>query len=113
MAKNNIGIDLGVNRICVVIFHCNEGMYSLGGYGLFPYDGNMDKLKKFIGNSGMGSGSVRINIEDPSLKIRRIDLPDMKESETKEAVKWSMKDVVGGDVDDYLFRYVKIGQRRF
>jgi Tfp pilus assembly PilM family ATPase len=46
-----------------------------------------------------------VNISDPSLKIRRVDLPKVPDAELPEIIKWGMKDVVGGEVDHYVFRH--------
>lgn len=110
MAKTHIGLDIGPEDVKIVCLETIENGYKLSGYGFFSFGGDAQKLSNFIKGSSIPSGEIRINIEDPSLKIRRIDLPQMTEDEIDEAVKWGMKDVIDGNVEDFSFNYIKIDE---
>jgi Tfp pilus assembly PilM family ATPase len=108
MPKTTIGIDIEEKEFKAVCMERDEGVHRLVSYGIFTFGGDNDKLRKFIKAAGIPRGEVRVNIEDPSLKIRRLDLPKMPKEEIAEAVRWGMRDVIEGDVSDHEFRYVEI-----
>ncbi|MBI2091580.1 MAG: pilus assembly protein PilM [Deltaproteobacteria bacterium] len=108
MAKISLGVDIGSEDIKVVCLEKNEESYKLNSYGHFRFGGDEEALKRFVQEAKLPKGDVRINIEDSSLKIRRLDLPTMTEEEFNEAVRWGMKDIVEGDINDFIFRCSKI-----
>ncbi len=63
------------------------------------------KLREFLQAHKLSGYSVACNIEDASLKIRKVDLPKMPESDLIEAVRWQLRDVVEGPVSEYSVRY--------
>lgn len=104
MERWSVGVDLGVSRIKVVCLHKEGTRYRLMAHGILPRN-NLPQIKEVFSAAAIRAGHVRINISDPSLKIRRVDLPKVPENELPEIVKWGMKDVVGGEVDHYIFRH--------
>ncbi len=108
MSKTTIGFDIDTVEAKVVCLEHDGGAVRLASYGIFSYGGDNNKLRDFIRGANIPRGEVRVNIEDPSLKIRRLDLPNMPKEEMDEAIKWGMKDVIEGDVADYTFRHVEI-----
>ncbi len=70
-----------------------------------PEDKEASAFSEFLQSNQLIGSSVVCNIEDPSLKIRKIDLPKMPDSDLKEAVSWQLRDVVEGPVSDYFVRY--------
>lgn len=108
MSNKSVGIDIGVDYAKVVCLEKDSAVPRLAGYGLVNYRGDKAKLKKFFADSGIKFRDVRINIEDPSLRIRRLDLPIMPDEEVGESIKWGLKDIVDGNVEDYVFREVRI-----
>lgn len=108
MKKVSIGVDAGSRYLKIVCLKHGEGAPILVGYGILKHEGDIRKMASHIRNWRLPRGDVRVNIEDKSMKIRRADLPMMDEEEIPEAIKWSMKDIVSGDIDDYVFRHVLI-----
>ena len=105
--KTSIGIDIGSVNMKVVKLSAGPNGVQLDGWGIIKHRGDNEKIKAFIKNAKL-KGDIRVNFEDPQLKIRRLDLPPMPPEELEEAVKWGLKDIIEGDVDDYLFRYADI-----
>jgi type IV pilus assembly protein PilM len=111
MARITTGIDIGTEEAKIVCLEAGEdGARRLASYGVFSFEGNESRLRAFIRSAELPSGEIRTNIEDQSLKIRRLDLPQMSDAEMNEAVRWGMKDIVEGDVTAFTFRHVKISQ---
>ncbi len=99
-----VGVDLGASRIKLICLQKVESRYRLMAHGVLPRN-NMAQIKEVFATPAIRSGYIRVNISDPSLKIRRVDLPRVPENELSEIIKWGMKDVVGGEVDNYIFRH--------
>jgi type IV pilus assembly protein PilM len=75
----------------------------------FPIDGMSDKemesLREFIRANGFNGMNAIGSIENTSLKIRRVDVPHMPEYDLAEAVKWNLRDIVEGPVENFIIRY--------
>ncbi len=100
----SVGVDLGASRIKLVCLQKTEGRQRLMAHGVLLRN-NVAQIREVFTTPNIRAGHVRVNISDPSLKIRRIDLPKVPDAELPEIIKWGMKDVVGGDVDHYVFRH--------
>ncbi len=100
----SIGVDLGASRIKLVALQNTDNRYRLMAHGVLLRN-NLAQIKDVFSAPAIRSGQVRVNVSDPSLKIRRVDLPKVPAEELPEIIKWSMKDVVGGEVDQYVFRH--------
>lgn len=108
MPKVTTGIDLGNETIKVVSLSKDGDVYSLINIGMYAHHGDADKLKKFFGKVTFPTKDVRVNIDDASLKIRRLDLPLMPDSEVEEAAKWGLKDTIDGEVEEFSFKHIGI-----
>lgn len=62
-------------------------------------------LKKFVGAKKWWGLPAAVGLKDESLHIRRLELPRMPEEDLKEAVRWQMRDVAEGSMDDYMIQY--------
>ena len=65
----------------------------------------ISSLRSFLMKNELGGSPVACNIEENSLKIRRVELPKMPDADLKEAVRWQLRDVVEGPVSEYNVRY--------
>ncbi len=107
--KEIIGIDLGQSGVKLVHFLRQKDEELKKWYYPTPVFPNRDKelpaFRNFLKSQGLTGASVVCNIEDISLKIRRVDLPKMPESDLTEAVRWQLRDVLEGSLTDYVVRY--------
>lgn len=62
-------------------------------------------LKKFVTEKKWRGAPAAVGMKDESLYIRRLELPRMPEEDLKEAVRWQMRDVAEGSMDDYMIQY--------
>lgn len=106
--KLSVGLDIGTECVKLAALEKIDNAYKLDGFGFSTYGGDENKLKDFVKGSGYMTEKIRVNIESPNLKIRRLDLPMMPEEEIDEAVKWGMSEVIKDDLDDYIFRHVAL-----
>lgn len=66
------------------------------------------KLKAFIKSNKLGNSLVASAIEDPSMKIRKMELPKMPDADMIEAIKWNFRDAVDGEIEDFMISFSKI-----
>lgn len=100
----SVGVDLGASRIKLVCLQKVDSRHRLMAHGVLSRN-NMAQIKEVFATPAIHTGHLRVNVSDPSLKVRRVDLPRVPDNELPEIIKWGMKDVVGGEVDNYVFRY--------
>ncbi len=62
-------------------------------------------FRQFILKNKLAGSKVACSVEDPSMKVKRIELPKMPDGDLKEATRWQMRDMIDGPIQDYLVRY--------
>ncbi len=62
------------------------------------------KLKDYVSRFGLSGMTAAATLDDSSFKIRKVELPKMPDADLHEAVKWKMRDVVEGNIEDYSIR---------
>ena len=113
--KQILGIDIGVSGVKMARVHCTHD--SIDGARCWYYPGSLQhatpevlaSFRHFLTENHLAGMQAACSIEDPSLKIRRVELPKMPESDLKEALRWQLRNVVEGPVADYVVRYSHLG----
>lgn len=111
--KSVLGMDIGTKATKVVQFSYNKsGQAQLERYGMIEA-GLADEqfegaLKSWLTEQKIANALVASSIDDPSLKIRKIELPKMPEADLIEAIKWNLREIVEGDIDNFSINYSKI-----
>lgn len=77
------------------------------GYADEGFSGNM---KSYITENRLNRAQVAVSIDHDSMKIRNMELPKMPEADTIEAIKWKIRDIVEGDIDEYAISFSKISE---
>lgn len=103
-------MDLGVAGIKLLSFRPEMGPARRLQCWFYPGSLGEDKgeagaFRDFLVANGLGGARVVCNIEDSSLKIRRVDLPKMPDGDLREAIRWQLRDVLEGPATDYVLRY--------
>lgn len=100
----SVGIDFGATNVKVVCLQETGSGYELKAHGFFKRD-NYKALVSSLNIKEILSGSLRVNLDDPHVRIRRVFLPPVPKEELPEIIKWACKDLVTGPVDDYIYRF--------
>lgn len=100
----SVGVDLGTEHIKVACLAKNEGHYQLMAHAFFKRE-NKEGIQEAFRHPEIRTGEIRVSIEDPTMKIRKVDLPQAPEEEMNEIVKWGLNDVLRESLENYLFRY--------
>lgn len=69
-----------------------------------------EELQSFFSNLNLTKKSVASNLENPALRIRRMELPPMPESDFIEAIRFNLRDQIEGDPSEYEIRYSVLGK---
>lgn len=105
----SIGIDIGATNVKLISLKKESGRTTLMAHGFYKRK-NITAIQEAFQSGIIQKGNVRVNIEDPSMKIRKVDLPLVPEEELPEIIKWSLKDVLADQVDHYFFRHQRLPQ---
>lgn len=108
-----LGIDFeaGIARI-VRLTRLEDGSYVLAAFGHVHFDPknfSTDDRKRFLGEIlrvGGGLRHVAVNVEDPSLRIRRMVLPKMPDEDMREAIKWNFREHIDVPIEKYMVGYI-------
>lgn len=110
-----VGCDVGASYLKVVKLEKSEKGLSLLGIGMLKVPdilGDNERaiqIQSFLKQQGfIINANTAVNIEDPTLLIRRMDLPPMPERDMKTAIRWNFREFVDGSVDDCIVSYLPI-----
>lgn len=113
--KSILGVDIGVKKTKVVqLAFSGKAQPEVvtcelldTGWSDESFQANM---KAFLHDSKLKNSLAAVSFEDPSLVIRRFELPKMPELDLIEALKWNLRDHIESDVEQYTIKYSKISE---
>lgn len=103
--KDIIGLDVGSATTQVVRIGFSGGKASLDlmasvDTGLAD-DSFSQIIKEFLGGIGVKGSLTAVCFDDPSMIIRKMELPKMPEPDFTEAIRWNLRDLVEADLSEY------------
>lgn len=110
-AKDDVlGIDLGTQCLKMVKITRKAGANPVVSHlSILEKNANDpqvgDLVRQAVDLYKLKGLQAAVCVEDPQFKIRKIELPKMPDADLKEAIRWKMRDVVEGSVDDYIIRW--------
>jgi type IV pilus assembly protein PilM len=69
----------------------------------------IQRARAYLKEHGMAGKQVNANIEDSTLRIRRMDLPEMPDGDMKIAIRWNFREYVDGPIEKYSVDYSAFG----
>ncbi len=105
----SIGLDLGADQVKFICLAHLKGTHELMAHGLFKRS-NTDGIRAALRHPAIRNGDIRANVADPGIRIQKLDLPEVPESELDEIAKWAIKDQLENSLEEYLFRYDRTGE---
>lgn len=115
--KDVIGCDVGTSSLKFVRLKDNKGIISLQSIGMLEADVLSDntvplqRARAFVHEHGF-SGHASMNVEDSTLRIRRMDLPEMPRADLKIAIKWNFREYVDGPIEKFAVDYSDFGEMK-
>lgn len=101
-----LGLDIGSHCLKIVkLARAGGGRFKIDFCGAYDVEENSVTFQETVHdilktNNLLGLPTAAC-INDPSLKIRKVELPPMPESDLKDALRWKMRDAVEGAIEDY------------
>ena len=116
--KNVLGCDIGTASLKVVYIKDDNGLAKLESFGLIDTDPLSEhticiqRAKAFLKEHGLSGHNVSLNVEDKSLRIRRMDLPEMPKGDMKIAIRWNFREYVDGPIEKFSVDYSGYGDMK-
>lgn len=102
-----VGIDFGASNVKLVCLQKEEKAYQLVAHGFFKRK-HLNELTESLKENHFSHLPIRVNLEDPTIKIRKIEIPLVPKEELPVMIQWSLKDVLGSEVEDYIVRWLEL-----
>lgn len=105
--SDTLGLDIGSRSVKIVrLTHSKKPAVSFCGMVEISLNATdfSQTLHDYLAEHHLLGLSAAACLDDPSIKIRKVELPEMPEADLKEAVKWKIRDVLEGPVSDYVVR---------
>lgn len=110
--KPVLGLDFGRTGVkALLLERIKDRKEPLVRFSFYPDPVDADDavsiqtFRAFLKRERLDRLEVACNIDDPSLKIRSVDLPKMPASDIREALKWQLRDIIEDSVDHYAIRH--------
>lgn len=105
-----LGLDIGQRSVKLArLVHTEKNLTGAAFLGLLETktddSGFVGTLRHYIAQHNLAGLKAAACLDDPSLKIRKIELPKMPENDLREAVRWKIRDVLEGPVEGYIVRH--------
>jgi len=113
--KSVVGIDIGSKATKVVQLAYNGTDHpALENCGMIKSgildEGFAGNLKKYLKENHYNNAMIASSIDDASMKIRKMELPKMPHHDLIEAIKWNLRDIVDGNIDEFTISYSRISE---
>ncbi len=108
-----LGLDVGnkMTKVVQLVF-TGTGNPTLIRCDVVPAGGADESffanMKAYLNEHGLGDSMVAASFDHASMKIRKLELPKMPELDLIEAIRWNLRDIVDGNIDDYSVEYSMI-----
>lgn len=111
--KSVIGLDIGSKSTEIVQLQFKAGEKPRLTRCDYIETGTKDPdfqnaIKSFIKENKLTSAMIASSFDDPSMKIRKMELPKMPEADLIEAIRWNLRDIVDGDIEEFTVSYSRI-----
>ena len=122
--KNILGIDLRVCSVKVVEIKKDANGYSLTGWGMDEVptdlaDKHPDKeiaqaktLKRLLAAGRIKTRKAVVVIGGSDVIVKKIALPPLSDSETREAIKWRLKDEITYPLEEAVIDFVAASREK-
>jgi Tfp pilus assembly PilM family ATPase len=96
----SIGVELRAQELYAVCLRRKSSQNELLGIAQFKVN-DPALIKKTFQNSALRAGSISASIEDEALQFGKIEVPLVPEDEQDSVVKWAVKSLVSGNLENY------------
>lgn len=115
--RSRLGIALDGPAVRLVrVEHTKEGAYSAVSYGEIDIDLanasalDQQRFRSAVRQVGGGITRAAVNVEHPTLRIRRMSFAKMPERDLVEAIRWNFREHVEVPIEQYTVGYTILGE---
>jgi type IV pilus assembly protein PilM len=112
---DRLGVDFDSHSLRLVkLVQTSESVFDIAACGLINISlrqaapADQQRLHAFIRQTGGGLSRAAVNIDDPSLRIRRMVFAKMPERDLIEAIKWNFREHIDCPIEEYQVDYTQI-----
>lgn len=114
--KNIIGVDVGSKSTKIASLKFSGGQANLVDCIYVP-TGTKDSsfvsnLKSTISDFKLKGMTAAMSFDDPSMIIRKMELPKMPTNDLLEAMRWNLRDHADGDLAEYHVSYSPLSDQK-
>ncbi len=117
--KESLGCDIGAASVKFVRLIREKETFSLQSYGIVEATVlgenaavGLQRVKTYFRENGISGSKANVNIEDKSLRIRRMDLAQMPDGDLKIAIRWNLREYVDGPIEKYTVGHSNFGDMK-
>ena len=110
-----LGIHIEGDYARIVKLHKqDEETLKLGAFESVPFsliEQSLEQQKNFlraVNQVGGGLQKIAVNMEDPSLRIRRMVFAKMPEADLMEAIRWNFREHIEVPIEEYVVGYTPL-----
>jgi len=109
-----VGMDLEDEVVRIVQMGPGENGPVIAAHATFDFDVSdkesvCRRLNEVLDELGVSRRDIALTLEDPSIRIRRMVLPQMPDQDTLEAIKWNFREHIDVPMEEYVVGYVPLG----
>ena len=113
--QDRLGISIEGRSVRIVrMARAKEGGGGIAAFGELDMDlwhaGPMDiqRFRSAVKQLGDGLQKVAVNMEHPTLRVRRMTFAKMPERDLLEAIRWNFREQVEGAIESYVVGYTSL-----
>ncbi len=107
--KKILGIDIGAKTTKIAQLSFSGGKAKLERCALaetgFLDENFLTQIKNFLSENKVRGLPAAASFDDPSMIIRKMELPKMPDPDLREAIRWNLRDLVESDLSEYTVTY--------
>lgn len=113
-SPQTVGIDFGSSHFKIVELVRQKESFRLQACGMaeagFTEDeeGAIRRVRVFLREHGIKIAKAVVNITDPTLRIRRMELAKMPDRDLKTAIRWNFREQVDVPLEKYVVSYTTV-----
>ncbi len=115
--RSRLGIALDGSTVRLArVGHTKEGAYRVISYGEIDIDLtnasalDQQRFRSAVRQVGGGLTRAAVNVEHPTLRIRRMSFAKMPERDLIEAIRWNFREHVEVPIEQYTVGYTILGE---
>lgn len=115
--RERLGVDVDGHTVRIVrLIHADGGGFRVASFGQLDIDLihanpiERQRFKLYLGQLGGKIERVAVNVEHPSLRVRRMTFAKMPERDLLEAIRWNFREHIEGPIEKYVVGFTVLDE---